>query len=45
MVADAPTTDSLGKKVWSVWQMGIAAGKVEVLLVVIGLDVDSSAVA
>ena len=38
MFADAPTIDSMGKKVW----ITMAAEKVEILLVVSGLDVDIS---
>ena len=44
VVANAITTDSMGKKkVWSILWMGLAAGKVEVLLVLSELDVDRSA--
>jgi hypothetical protein len=43
MVADAPTKNSLGKGngAFGGWEM--AAGKVEILLKVSGLDVDRSA--
>ena len=43
MVANAPTKDGLGERyrMFSGW--GVAAGKVEVLLVIGGLDVDGGA--
>ena len=40
MVADAPTTDGLGKRYGTFSGWGMPAGKVEVLLVVVGFDVD-----
>ena len=40
VVADAPTTDGLGKRYGMFSGWGMAAGKVEVLLVVGGFDVD-----
>ena len=43
MVADAPTTVSLGKRYGALGGWGMAPGKVEILLVVGDLDVDSSA--
>ena len=43
MVADTPTTDGLGKRYRTFSGWGMAAGKVEVLLVVGGFDVDGSA--
>ena len=43
MVADAPTTDGLGKRYGTFSGWGMAAGKVEVLLVVGGFDVDGCA--
>jgi len=43
VVADAPTTDGLGKRYGTFSGWGMAAGKVEVLLVVGGFDVDGGA--
>ena len=43
VVADAPTTDCLGKRHGTFSGWGMAAGKVEVLLVVDGFDVDGGA--
>ena len=43
VVADAPTTDDLEKRYGTFSGWGIAAGKVEVLLVVGGFDVDGGA--
>ena len=43
VVADAPTTDGLGKRSGTFSGWGMAAGKVEVLLVVGGFDVDGGA--
>ena len=43
MVAYAPTTDGLGKRYGTFSGGGMAAGKVEVLLVVGGFDVDGGA--
>ena len=40
MVADVPTTDSLRKRCGEFGGWEMAAGKVEVLLVVSGVDVD-----
>ena len=40
MVADAPTTDGLGKRYRTFSGWGMAAGKVEALLVVGGFDVN-----
>ena len=44
MVADAPTMGSLGKRYGAFGGRGIAAGKVEVLLMVSGLVVDKSGI-
>ena len=43
MVVNAPTTDNLGKRNGAFSGWGMAAGKVEVLLVVGGFDVDGGA--
>ena len=43
MVADAPTTDGLEKRYGTFSGWGMAAGKVEILLVVGGFDVDGGA--
>ena len=43
MIADAPTTDGLGKRYGTFSGWGMAAGKMEVLLVVGGFDVDGCA--
>ena len=43
VVADAPTTDGLGKRYGTFSGWGMAAGKVEVLLVVGEFDVDGGA--
>ena len=43
MAADDPTTDGLGKRYGMFSGWGMAAGKVEVLLVVGGFDVDGGA--
>ena len=43
VVAEASTTDGLGKRYGTFSGWGIAAGKVEVLLVVGGFDVDGGA--
>ena len=43
VVADAPTTDGLGKRYGTFSEWGMAAGKVVVLLVVSGFDVDRGA--
>ena len=43
MVADVPTMDGLGKRYGTFSGWGMAAGKVEVLLVVGGFDVDRGA--
>ena len=43
VVADTPTTDGLGKRYRTFSGWGMAAGKVEVLLVVGGFDVDGCA--
>ena len=42
MVSDAPTMDGLGKRYGTFSEWGMAAGKVEVLLLVSGFDVDRS---
>ena len=43
MIADAPTMDGLGKRYGTFSGWGMAAGKVAVLLVVGGFDVDGCA--
>ena len=43
MVADAPTMDGLGKRYGMFSEWGMTAGKVKVLLVVGGFDVDGGA--
>jgi hypothetical protein len=43
VVANAPTTDSMGKRYEAFSGWGMAAGKVVVLLVVSGFDVDRGA--
>ena len=43
MVVNAPTMDGLRKKYGTFSGWGMSAGKVEILLVVGGLDVDSGA--
>ena len=43
VVANAPTMDGLGKRFGTFSGKGMAAGKVEVLLVVCGFDVDGGA--